>query len=226
MLALEASLSRTFHREPRVAYVLPDETARRDVLPLFFRSVLIPAVQTCGEIYTMPQVEGCSLWIRPALFSALAGMVRTRMQALQSTLEPSSLRKWATLSANMEVVHRRVAKDAHWYLLALRIKPSRPGDRSEWRSHRAQPSIEDASGVLVDPVLSWADRDHHSCYVENFDETCLPFYEERGFRIAAAGRLPDGGPDFWAMIRRPRFRFAYRQNAVSNIETEELQYAS
>lgn len=225
MLALEASLSRMFYREPRVAYVLPDETARHDVLPLFFRSVLIPAVRSCGEIYTMPQVEVCSLWIRPALLSALAGIVRTRMQALQPILPPSSLRKWATLNANMEVVHRRVAKEAHWYLLALRIQPSRPENRSEWKSHRAQPSIEDASGVLVDPVLSWADRDHHSCYVENFDETCLPFYEERGFRIAAAGRLPDGGPDFWAMIRRPTLRLAYQQNAVTDIETKELQYA-
>jgi hypothetical protein len=180
--------SRAFYRDPRVVYVLPDEAGRRDVLPLFLRSVLIPAAQTCGEIYTTAKVDGCSLWISPGLFSAWVGMVRTKMPALQLKLAPSSLMRWATLIATMEEVHRRLAKDAHWYLLALGIQPSRP---------------DDVSGVLVDPVLSRADRDQHTCYVENFDEASLSFYENRGFRIVGAGRVPRGGPNFWAMIRRP-----------------------
>jgi hypothetical protein len=228
--SFEAFMSRAFYREPRIAYVLPDEAARPDVLPLFFRSVLIPAAQTCGEIYTSlngcalsglhslrssPRMEGCSLWISPGRFLASIRMVRSRMHALLPNLEPSSWMRWANLSANMEEIHRRLAKGHHWYLLGFGIEPSRPHDRSELKPDgAAQPSIEDVSGVLIDPVLSRADRDRQVCYVENFDETRLSFYEDRGFRIAGAGRVPGGGPNFWAMIRRPPSRFGYQQNTL------------
>lgn len=211
--SFEALLSHAFYREPRVAYVLPDEAARRDLLPLFFRSVLIPATQTCGEIYTTLQIEGCSLWISPGWFSALVRMVWTRMHVLQPNLQPSNWMRWANLSASMEEVHRRLAKDHHWYLLGFGIKPSRPDSRSERMTDKSQP-IEEVSGVLIDPVLSRADRDQHACYVENFDETRLSFYEDRGFRIAGAGRVAGGGPNFWAMIRRPTSRFAYQRNTL------------
>jgi hypothetical protein len=188
--SLEAVLTGAFYHEPRVAYVLPAEAARRDVLPLFFRSVVIPATQACGEICTTPQMEGASLWISPGRFSALVQVVRTRMQALQLKLGPSSLRRWISLSSHMEKVHRQLAQDPHWYLLALGIKPSDVDQR-----------LEDLSSVLIDPVLSRADRNHHACYVENFDEARLSFYEAHGFRIAGAGKAPGEGPSFWVLIR-------------------------
>jgi hypothetical protein len=46
-----------------------------------------------------------------------------------------------------------------------------------------------------------AEGDVQSCYVETFNETDLPFYTESGFQIAGAGRIPEGGPNFWALIR-------------------------
>jgi hypothetical protein len=202
--SLEAVLSCAFYHEPRVGYVLPDEAARRDVLPLFFRSALIPATQTCGEIYATPLIDGGSLWISPGRFSAFVRLMRKRTHSLQLKLGPSSFMRWTRLSAQLEKVHRRLAWDPHWYLLALGIKPSRLDGRGECEAHSAQPSMEDASRVLVDPVLSRADRGHRVCYVENFEESHLSFYEDRGFRIAGAGKTRSGGPSFWAMIRTPR----------------------
>jgi hypothetical protein len=202
--SLEYLFSCAFHHEPRVTYVLPDEAARRKALPMFFRSLVIPATRICGEIHTTPQIEGGSLWIRPGLFSALVSIVRTKVRSLELKLEPSSLIRWANLTATMEKTHRRLAKGPHWYLLALGIQASRMVDKeSACKADTPQPSRDDISGALVDPVLARADRDRRACYVESFDETRLSFYEGRGFQIAGAGKFPNGGPNFWAMIRRP-----------------------
>jgi hypothetical protein len=54
------------------------------------------------------------------------------------------------------------------------------------------------------------DGDVQSCYVEIFNETDLPFYVECGFQITGAGRIPEGGPNFWTLIRPPRRVYAPR----------------
>jgi hypothetical protein len=69
------------------------------------------------------------------------------------------------------------------------------------------------AGALIEPVLSRADSDGLPCYLETFDERDLPFYEERCFRIAGAGRIPGGGPNFWALMKRPR---GFHLNSLRN----------
>jgi hypothetical protein len=56
---------------------------------------------------------------------------------------------------------------------------------------------------LIKPVLARADSGGVPCYLETFNEKDLPFYKTHGFRIIAAGGIPGGGPDFWAMVRPP-----------------------
>jgi len=181
-------LSQAFHNEPRVAYILPEEVDRRSVLPWFFRSVAIRASQLCGEIYTTGTLDG-GLWIRPGRESTFARIVQTEMHAAKFKLRRSSFRRWINLMrTHMEGVHRRLAKGPHWFLAALGV--------------RSLNTVK-ASGALVEPVLSRADRDRLPCYVEIFHEPFLPFYEECGFEIAGAGQVPRGGPNFWAMIRPP-----------------------
>ena len=183
--SLEAVLSRAFHNEPNIAYVFPDEAARHTVLPLIFRSVVIPATQMHGEVCMTPGIDGTSLWISPGRFSTFALMVRREMQAMRLKLEASCFRRWINLSGNMERVHNRLTNGPHWYLLA------HGHDRSETKS------------LGVERLLLRADRDRLPCYVENFREALLPVYEEHGFQIVGAGQVPRGGPSFWAMMRTP-----------------------
>jgi len=187
---LATVLSQAFHNDPRVAYILPEEVARRSVLPWFFRSVAIRASQLCGEIYTTATLDGGILWISPGHESTFARIVQTEMQAAQFKLRRPSFRRWINLRAHMEGIHRRVAKGPHWFLAALGV--------------RSLNTMKAISGALVEPVLSRADGDRLPCYVETFHEAFLPFYEECGFQIAGAGQVPRGGPNFWAMIRAPR----------------------
>ena len=187
--SLEALLSRAFHNEPNITYVFPDEAARHTVLPLFFRSVVIPATQMHGEVCMTPGIDGTSLWISPERFSTFALMVRREMRAMRLKLDASCFRRWINLSGNMERVHNQLTNGPHWYLLAHGHDPS---------------EAKSLDGPLVERLLLRADRDRLPCYVENFSETLLPLYKEVGFKIVGAGQVPRGGPSFWAMIRSPR----------------------
>jgi hypothetical protein len=83
-----------------------------------------------------------------------------------------------------------MADKLHWYLLALGTEPSITGNAIR--------------RTLMAPVLATADWDLRSCYLETFHEKDLPFYEQCGFQIAGAGQIPNGGPNFWTLIRPPR----------------------
>jgi hypothetical protein len=187
---LTSVLTRSFHDNPGVTYILPDAPTRRSVLSWFFPSVAIRTSRLCGEIYTTLNVDGGALWISPGVELTIGHAVRTEMLSLPFKLDRSSITRWINLNRYLESVRKRLADRLHWYLLALGTEPSITG-----YSIRRE---------LMAPVLATADWDLRSCYVETFREKDLPFYEQSGFQIAGAGQIPDGGPDFWTLIRPPR----------------------
>jgi hypothetical protein len=182
-----AVLSQAFHNDPRVAYLLPEELARRSVLPWFFRSVA-RASQLCGKLYTSP--DAGVLWISPGRQSTFARMLRTEMQTAICNVPQATFRRWINLCTQMERVHRRLATRPHWYLVAL--------------GARSLTTMKGMSGALLAPVLARADRDRLPCYVEVFQASLLPFYGECGFQIIGAGQVRGGGTSFWAMMRTPQ----------------------
>jgi len=111
-------------------------------------------------------------------------------------VSPEHMLEWSNLSRYMypatplEEVHSRLAGRSHWYLLALGVEPSQQG--------------MGIGGRLIQPILRQADTTGRSCYLRTFNEKSLRFFESHGFRIAAAGKIHDLGPDFWAMLRAPQ----------------------
>ena len=184
-----AVLNQAFQDEPHFKYLLPDEQTRRTVLPLFLRS-LARASHASGEIYTTENIEGGALWISPGRVFTFGRIVRTGMWATPLELGWASFRRCIDFGACLDAVHRRLAIGAHWYLVALGVKPSRPGSAIR--------------AALLQPVLSRADSDGLPCYFETFRERDLLFYQEHGFRVEGAGSIPGGGPNFWAMMRAPQ----------------------
>jgi hypothetical protein len=183
-------LTRAFHNDPGVEYILPDAHTRRSVLSWFFTSVAIRTSRLCGEIYTTMNVDGGALWIRPGVDLTIGHAVRTEMLSLPCRLDRSSISRWINVSGYLESVRRQLADKLHWYLIALGTEPS-----------KREKAIREA---VMAPVLETADWELRSCYVETFHERELPFYEQCGFRIAGAGQIPNGGPSFWTLIRPPR----------------------
>ena len=181
-------LTRVFCDEPRFTYLIPDETERRIVLPEIF-NFAIRESQLYGETYTTPALEGGSLWIAPGRRLTVQRLLRSSSPRTLLKISWSSLRRSMKLAAWIEQFRQRLARRPHWYLLALGVESSKHDKR-----------LREA---LIEPVLSQADASGLPCYLETFHESNLPFYEEHGFRIEGSGRMLNGGPNFWAMIRMP-----------------------
>jgi hypothetical protein len=189
---LAVILSRALYDEPNFTYVIPDEQQRRAVLPWFFRALALRAGEVCGEIYTTETMEGGALWITPVCHHLFDRVLRMRMPRGPVRLGWAVLRRSLKLTAHLEQIHRRLASGPHWYLMAC-------GIRSQTEQHVI-------GGPLLDPVLSRADSEGLPCYLETFNPANLCFYKKRGFRIEGAGRIPGGGPNFWALVRSPQSR--------------------
>jgi hypothetical protein len=185
---LGAVLTRAFHNDPSVTYILPDPHVRRSVLSWFFATVALRTSRLCGEIYTTVNVDGGALWIYPGVDLTIGHAVRMELPSLPLKLDRSILSRWINVNTHLESVRRHLAGKLYWYLVALGTEPSR--DKAVRRA-------------LMAPVLAAADWDLRSCYVETFHEEDLPFYEKCGFQIAGAGQIPKGGPGFWTLIRPP-----------------------
>src|SRR5262245_53059759 len=99
-------LGRAFLDEPNVVYVLPDEPARRELLPSFFRKA-IRSARLYGHIDTAPTIDGAALWICPGREFTLAQMIQT-----QTLAKPIKLRKSFTrylkLAGAVEEVHHQL----------------------------------------------------------------------------------------------------------------------
>ena len=201
-------LTRAFYNDPGVTYILPDPSTRQAVLFWFFTTVAIRTSRLCGEIYTTINVDGGSLWLSPGVELTIGQAASTeRLSSLPFNLDRASIARWINVSRYLESVRQRLADKSHWYLIAVGAEPSKRG-----RVIRRE---------LMAPILATADRDLKSCYVETFHETDLPFYAQCGFQIAGAGRIPEGGPNFWTLIRPPRRTHA---DIVKRQSTKELGF--
>jgi hypothetical protein len=187
--ALATFLARTSHDEPQFRYMIPDEPTRSRVLPDFFRSAIAVSQQN-GEIYTTLAVDGGALWIGPGSQLPLEQIRQAATPLMPSHWDWANLRRCMTLGMHLNRIHQQLVRGQHWYLLAFGVKPPIRNGR--------------VNGTLLRPILSCADFDGLPCYLETFNAKSLAFYKELGFRIAGSGKIPRGGPDFWAMIRIPR----------------------
>jgi len=184
--SLATVLSRAFHSEPNLVYMVPDENTRRIVSPSIFLSA-IRAGELYGEIHTTENADGVAVWIRPEYDLPFRRMVRMGLMAFPFNQEREFTTRYMKLGASVEEVRKRLAPSPHWYLMFLSVETLRP-----------ETVIGEA---LIEPVLSRADSTGSPCYLETFSEKTLAFYKDYGFQITGAGRIPDGGPNFWAMTR-------------------------
>jgi ribosomal protein S18 acetylase RimI-like enzyme len=186
---LAAVVGRAIRDAPHFKYMLPDERLRHRLVPGFCRTA-VRASQLYGEIHSTPGQDGGALWIRPGTGLTIGRIMRMGFASIPFHWEWACLRRCMNLGACLDKVHRQLIESPHWYLLAVGIEPSKESGM--------------IGRTLFEPLLSRADSEGLPCYVETFNEEDLTFYRRSGFRIAAAGKIARGGPDFWTMIRAPQ----------------------
>jgi hypothetical protein len=118
------------------------------------------------------------------------------MVAIPFDVERKTLRRYLKLSMCLETLRKRLVPEPHWYLMALGWEPASPAKA--------------IGEILMEPVLSAAQRTGTPCYLETFNAERLGFYEDYGFRIVGAGQVSESGPPFWAM----------RKGGAANVSSE------
>lgn len=181
-------LAHAFFDDPISAYCLPDEDARKRVLPWVF-SRLAELGHHYGDIFTTGRtVKGGGIWLRPGQTDI--GILRlARVGFLKAPfifgLRPFN--RFMNVMSYLETIHHEKIKGPHWYLFLLGVEPDNQG--------------QGIGGALMAPTLLKADQNRIPCYLETTKEANVPYYEKYGFSVVASGRIPDGGPQFWCMYR-------------------------
>jgi len=78
----------------------------------------------------------------------------------------------------------------HFYLAAIGTTPSMQG--------------RGLGKMVLAPMLRAADEGQLPAFLETSSETNVAFYSALGFEVVDHRQIGGGGPDVWAMLRRPR----------------------
>jgi ribosomal protein S18 acetylase RimI-like enzyme len=132
---------------------------------------------------------GTAVWRPPnaavdGVREQLRGLI-TRWQLL--ALSPRVGKMLLQGFVNLEATH---PKAPHWYLFFI-------GINSRWRGRGI-------GARLMVPVLEAADAAKMPCYLETPFPQTLPFYQKLGYEVIGEPRPFTGGPQLWAMTRKPR----------------------
>ncbi len=182
-------MSRAFYNAPLYRYLIPDDARRERLLPLF-HSITIRYALRHGEVCTTPQIGGVACWLAPGHTNPTWwGMLRAALHGAPVSFGLAGLRRYLPIGGYVEKVHEQAVSGPHWYLWELGVDPS----------HQHQ----GIGGLLMQPILDRAARDHLPCYLETLNEVNVPFYEKRGFTVVSDGVVPGGELRVWGMVARP-----------------------
>jgi ribosomal protein S18 acetylase RimI-like enzyme len=183
--------ARAFFDDPVFTWVFPDVEERRGRLPWLMR-VGVSLGMRFGEVHTTRDAMlGHAVWLPPG-----DTHVDAERLAAAGFLEPdthigvTALTRFDTFMEQMSPHHERLVPEPHWYLMILDVDPPHQG-----RCY---------GGTLLQPVLTRADREARSCYLETAKEGNLALYRKHGFEVVAEDVLHGDGPRVWMMVRKPR----------------------
>lgn len=181
-----AVLCRAFYDDPLVAYVVPDESRRAQVLPSFY-SIVVRYALRYGAIYTTPAVEGVACWLTPGNTTVSTWRLLRVAPSALFAFSSSERRRNITYARYTDDVHAQAVSGPHWYLWGLGVEPSR--------------QRQGIGGQLIEPVLARADRDGLPCYLETTKAVNVPFYERHGFTVVSDSVVPTTAVRVWGMRR-------------------------
>ena len=129
-------------------------------------------------------IESVAVWMDSAV--AVPSSVHHAMEATVAPLE--GCRHDASLAAARELEGWRPVQ-RHFTLAVLGTVPAR--------------QREGLAGRTLIPGLASADREGAGSFLETSSESNLAFYSSFAFEVIGHRRIGGGGPDVWAMFRKP-----------------------
>jgi len=182
-------LGRAFWSDPFSEYLFPEE-AERKILEERFYLLNIQHAMTGGEVYTTSSFKGIAAWhfFGDEKRKKVEGAYDPRSR-LEQVVGEEPFQRLVKASSALNESHKRIMPLPHCYLLFLGVEPGQQG--------------KGYGGILIDPVLKYADEKGLPCYLETMKEVNLLFYDKYGFNVVQAKQLPDDGPFTWHLLRKP-----------------------
>ena len=184
-------LTDAFMIDPMYLAIFPLPERRGKALSALWCGILKYSL-TYGSVYTTPEVAGVACWLSPRNTEVtFVGQIRTGFALYRAVMKFSAEERTNFMHAMnfVDVEHKRLVHEPHWYLWALGVSPDHQG--------------KGIGGGLIKPVLTRAAEEGIPCYLETVTELNLAFYKERGFKVIWDGDAPIQGVHVWMMLRDP-----------------------
>lgn len=183
--AIGQLIADAFHTVEPCCWLIPDEQARREILPAYFRIFAEDAMQH-GLIHTTPDRSGAALWLPAGAEPPEPSEVYD--EQLAAATGPW-IGRFRTLDAQFERHHP--AGIAHQHLAFLAVRPGLQG--------------KGTGSALLAAYHRLLDEASMPAYLEAAGTRSRDLYLRHGYTLRpdAPLRLPDG-PLMWPMWREPR----------------------
>ena len=188
--AAAALLARSFHDNPFLKYVFPDEGERMQRSPELFFTAIQLALAT-GKVFCVDgAMHGVSLWYPPdAEPPDPQSIEQAGMNTLADRIGAGALARFGALSGKWDELRKRDAPAKHWYLSLIAVDPAMQG--------------QGIATSLLQPVLDEADGHSLPCYLETADPDNVAFYLRRGFEVLIEDVDQPSGVKYWTFLRIP-----------------------
>jgi GNAT superfamily N-acetyltransferase len=182
---LAKTLAAAFADDPVLAWLLPNERTRDERLRRFFTIELRHMGFARGAVWTCDDRHGAAICMPPGAWQLPPRVAFGHIAAFGRAFG-RRLPMATALQAAIELRHER---RAHWYILAVGVRPDHQG--------------RGLGTALLSPTLARCDRDGLPAYLEASSERSAALYERLGFEHVRELRLA-GSPPLWLMLRPPR----------------------
>ncbi len=182
-------LTRAFFDYPMWTWILPDEAHRREALPAVMRASVRWGL-LMGQTFGLGDpLHAVAIWAPPGMADtdidpdgALTGWTEC-----VAPLGEEAMSKFETFVAAQRPFRDTMIPAGGWYLPWLGVDPA--GQRAG------------AGAALLRHMFGRLDAEARAVYLETEKAANVPYYEGHGFRLVHEGTIPEGGPQFWCMLR-------------------------
>jgi ribosomal protein S18 acetylase RimI-like enzyme len=187
--AVVEALTRSFHDDPAISWMFPEEDRRERMNRWFFQNMLKYASKQ-GVVHTTEDSAGGAIWLPPEKpHTGTLDMLKLGMWQVPFRAGLSNLPRFISAMNQIDKLHKDDPPKRHWYLAVLGVDTDRQG--------------QGIGGDLIQPVLARADSDNLTCYLETAKEINVTFYNKHGFEVVKEVQLGKDGPPMWTMLRQP-----------------------
>lgn len=183
------AFSHAFLNEPNFIYIIPNDDQRSKALQWFFGSFVVRLGMLYGEVFIPKNNGGGAIWIKPNRRVKFMGALQAGLLKMPFYFGFNGIKRSMKLSNYVEKIREEYAPEQHWYLMALAVAPNLQG--------------KGIGSALIHNILLRTDKENIACYLETFSQSGVNFYNKLGFEVLQKHQVPQEGPSFWSMGRKP-----------------------